>query len=40
MPKAHELWISQDKQLQCAALVSIWEANDLDFQTLMSMVRK
>jgi len=38
MPKAHELWISQDKQLQCAALVSIWEANDLDFQTLMSMV--
>lgn len=38
MPNAHELWISQDKRLQIMALVSIWDATDLDFQTLMSMV--
>jgi len=38
MPNAHELWISQDKRLQITVLVSIWEATELDFQTLMSMV--
>lgn len=37
MPVAHELWISQDKRLQVTVLVAIWEASDLDFQTLMDL---
>ena len=32
MPNAHDLWISQDKTLQIMAMVSIWDATDLDFQ--------
>jgi len=38
LPDAHELWISQDKRLQVMALITIWEATDLDFETLMKMV--
>jgi len=37
MPVAHELWISQDKKLQVTALISIWDASDLDFDTLMDL---
>jgi hypothetical protein len=37
MPVAHELWISQDKRLQVTVLISIWDAADLDFQTLMDL---
>ncbi|CAG5094424.1 Oidioi.mRNA.OKI2018_I69.XSR.g13544.t2.cds [Oikopleura dioica] len=38
LPDAHELWISQDKRMQVMALITIWEATDLDFETLMTMV--
>ena len=37
MPVAHELWISQDKKLQVTALIAIWDASDLDFNTLMDL---
>ena len=37
MPVAHELWISQDKKLQVTALIAIWDAADLDFDTLMDL---
>ena len=37
MPNAHDLWISQDKTLQIMAMVSIWDATDLDFQVRNSL---
>jgi len=40
LPDAHELWISQDKRLQVMALITIWEATDLDFEVCLPWFRK
>lgn len=40
LPDAHELWISQDKRLQVMALITIWEATDLDFEVCLPWFRQ